>query len=122
MEKISKLARSIGAIDRVKLLPYKNKNNKMNNKSIKMFNIFDILTDFLRKVFDNSFLKMKENVLSNNNKQLEFLKNLSLKQFNSIGTNIGTSLIHGFKSKKIKTNVNKKCNLIHVILLQSVAM
>ena len=115
LEKISKLARSIGTIDRVKLLPYKNKNDKKNNKSINVFNTFDLSTDFLRKVFDKSFLKMKEKVLSNNSKHLDFLKNLSLKQFYSIGTNIGASLIHGFKGEKIKSNLNRKCNLIQCV-------
>ena len=76
-----------------------------------MFNKFDLSMDFLRKIFDNSFSKMKENVLSDKSIHLEFLSNLNLKQFYSIGTNIDSSLIHGFKNKRINFNLNRKCNL-----------
>jgi hypothetical protein len=111
LAKITSIARSIGSIDRLKLLPYKNKNSNLNKNSLNLFNKFDKSLDFLKNILNNSFMKMKERVFSDKNNNLEYLNNLKIKQHYSIGTSIGSSLIHGFRSSfRVNKHLNKKCD------------
>ena len=114
LEKISVTARSVGLISREKLLPYKNKTiDKPNKCFLSLFNRFDKSMAFLKKVFDKSFSQMKEIVLLEKSRGLAYLTNLKLKQFYSIGINIGSALIHGLKgNKQVSRFQNKKCNSI----------
>ena len=78
---------------------------------LKLFNKFDKSIGLWKNVFDKSFNKMKETILSEKNRNLVYLTSLKLKQFFSIGTNIGSTLIHGFKSnKQVSKHYNKTCN------------
>jgi hypothetical protein len=79
---------------------------KLFSKNINLFQIYDFSLDFFKRSTLNSFIKTKYEYED----KLKYLKNLELKVYFSIGTNIGAYLIHGFKNK-IKSNFyfNRSC-------------
>jgi hypothetical protein len=104
---LKKIAQSIGHSPRKNFLNYKKKKEmKLFSKNINLFQIYDFSLDFFKRSTLNAFIKTKYEYED----KLKYLKNLELKVYFSIGTNIGAYLIHGFKNK-IKQNFyfNRSC-------------
>ncbi len=101
--KVRSIANAILRIKREDLLQYKNKEltkfkAKKDMKWITLFQKYDKTLLFLKQTFSNAFYKTKYYYETKS----KFLKNLFLKFNFSIGTNIGSMLIHGFKNKTLE--------------------
>ena len=110
--KVKRIANAIFRIPRVDLLQYKNRtkqNLNKNKKWITLYQKYDYSLLFLKNLFSNAFFKMKYYFES----RFKYLNNLFLKMNFSIGTNIGSMLIHGFKQVKLtEKHYCNKCNTI----------
>ena len=112
--KLKKIAINIGRKPRQNFINYKNKSkridNNKNEKQIYLFQVYDQSLTFFKRFILNAFLKTKYEF----KRTLNYIEKITLKVFNSIGTNIGAYFIHGFKNK-IKTSIfyNYKCDNPH---------
>ena len=89
---------------RENLIPYKTKNNKINNeKDILITNKYNKNFDFLKTLFSDCFYTMKKEIKAN------YLEEINLKNIYSVNTSIGSLFIHNFKLENIYNFNNKKC-------------
>jgi hypothetical protein len=94
---ISGVIRNIGNLDRKTLLPYKSKNNDIVN-NLKLFNLYNKSTDFIKSFSFNSFI---ENHQSFSNSKLSFIS--------LVDNNLGSIWFNNFKFYESKKFFSKKC-------------